>query len=130
KLVKREPDGLRSSRLQAPRGTTHHDTRTNEVGEGRGLGENQTLDFDPVPLAPDEEVLTGRKGLDALGEAFDEIFRISGGGLVSDRVHDAEHVLGAVTDLTHQEALPFLALLALRNISDGTYKAHRAPLTP
>jgi hypothetical protein len=35
-----------------------------------------------------------------------------------------------VTDLAHQKALPFLALLALRNISGGSYKAHRASLTP
>ncbi len=59
KLVEREPDGLRGSRLQAQLGAVHDDTRTNEVGEGRELGVNQVLDLDPFPFVPDEQVLIG-----------------------------------------------------------------------
>jgi hypothetical protein len=37
----------------------HGDTRTNEAGEMRELSVNQILDLDAVPIAPDEQVLTG-----------------------------------------------------------------------
>src|SRR5215472_19041060 len=91
----------------------------------RQLGPDQVLDLDPIPFVPDEQVLTGRKRLDALGEALDEIFGIFGGGLTSDRVHDAEHVLGAMIDLAHEEMHLFLALSSfllacLRSVMSAT----------
>jgi hypothetical protein len=73
-FVERGSDDLRGSCIQSQLGATHDDTRANEFGEGRELGANQVLDFDPMPLVPDEEVLICRKRLDALGEVFDEIF--------------------------------------------------------
>src|SRR5260370_10108127 len=48
---------------------------------------------------------------------------------MSDRVHNAEHVLGAMTDLAHEEGLLFLALLAFGNVLDGA-NAHGPALTP
>jgi hypothetical protein len=57
-----------------------------------------------------EEVLVGCKCLDALGEAFQESFGSSGSGLVSDRVHDTEHVLGAMIDFAHEELVSFREL--------------------
>jgi hypothetical protein len=77
----------------------------------RKLGTNQVLDLDPIPFVTNEQILIGRKGLNALGEALDETFWVSGGCLVSDRVHDAEHILGAMINLAHEEMLFFLALL-------------------
>src|SRR5260370_2350441 len=68
--------------------------------------------------------------MDALREALDEIFGISGGGLVSDRVHDAEHVLGAMIDFAHQEVLFFLTLLAFGNVRKGADEAHGPSLAP
>jgi hypothetical protein len=119
KSVEREPNGLRGSCIQSQLGTAHLDTRAKKIGEGRELGADQVLGLCPMPFTLDEEVLVGRKRLDALGEAFDEIFGISGRGLVSDRVHHAEHVLGAMIDLAHEEVLPFHALLAFGNVLSG-----------
>src|SRR5215831_3311362 len=48
--------------------------------------------------------------------------------VVSDRVHDAEHVLGTMIDLAHKEVLPFLALLAFGNVLSGTDHADSASL--
>jgi hypothetical protein len=59
-------------RIQSQLGAAHDDTRTNEIGEGRELGANQVLDFDPSPFVPDEEVLIGCKRLDALGKSLDD----------------------------------------------------------
>ena len=50
--------------------------------------------------------------------------------VVSDRVHDAEHVLGTMIDLAHEEVLPFLALLAFGNVLDGADKVRGPPPTP
>jgi hypothetical protein len=62
----------------------------------RELGVNQVGDLDTVPFVADQhKILIGRKRLDALGKAIDEIRRISGRGLMSNRVHNAQHVLGA-----------------------------------
>src|SRR5260370_20111345 len=52
------------------------------------------------------------------GRPLDKTFGVSGGGLVGDRVDNAEHVLGAMIDLAHEEVLPFLTLLAFGNILD------------
>src|SRR5262252_6176336 len=100
------------------------DTRTNEAREMRELGAHQILDLNPFPFVPDEQVLIGRKRLDALGEALDEIFGVFGGGLVSDRVDDAEHVLGAMIDLAHEEMLLLLALLAFGDVLNGAAQAN------
>jgi hypothetical protein len=50
--------------------------------------------------------------------------------LVSDRVHDTEHILGAMADLAHQQALPFLALLAFGNVLDGADATHSPSVAP
>src|SRR5262249_24304335 len=136
-LVKREPDGLRRGRLQAQLGAMHGDTRTNEVREMRELGVDQVLDLDPVPFVADEQVLIGRERLDALGETLDEILGIAGDSLVSDRVDDAEHVLGAMIDFAHEEVLfflplpaLFLALLALANVRNSAGQPDGPSLRP
>jgi hypothetical protein len=67
-------DGLRGSRLQAQFGAVHGNAKTDQVGQMRQLGADQILDLDPIPFVPDEQVLTGRKRLDELGKALDEIF--------------------------------------------------------
>jgi hypothetical protein len=72
------------SRLQAQLRAARGDTRTNEVNEECELSANQVLYLDPMPFTFDEEVLIGGKRLDALVEAFDEMFGIAGGGLASD----------------------------------------------
>src|SRR5215470_6180107 len=129
-LVEGEPDGLRGSRIKAQPGTSHDDTRTNEVGEMRELSAGEVGDLDSIPFIADEQVLIGGKRLDALGEARDEIFGTSGGGLMSDRVHNAEHVLGAMIDLAHQEVLLLLAFLAFGNVLNGAAEAYGPTLRP
>jgi hypothetical protein len=62
--------------------------------------------------------------LNALGEALDEIFPVSGGGLVSDRVDDAEHVLSAMIDFAHEELFLFLTLLTFGNVLNSTAEAY------
>src|SRR5262249_42777172 len=104
KFVDREPDGLCGSRLQAQLGAMYGDARTNEAGEWCELSANQVLDANSLPVVPNKEVLNSRKRLDAFRETLKEIFRIFGGGLLGNRVHHAQHVLGAVADLAHQEA--------------------------
>src|SRR6266446_2942245 len=128
-FVECEPDRLRGSGFQAQLGAGRDDARTNEICEVRELGAGEVLDVHTAPLTSYQQVLIGRKRLDALGEALDEIFGISGGGLVSDRVHNAEHVLGAMIDLAYEEVLLFLALLAFGNVLDGA-NAHGPALTP
>jgi len=49
---------------------------------------------------------------------------------MSDGVHDAEHVLGAMIDFAHEEVLFFLALLAFGNVLDGADEAHDLSLGP
>src|SRR6266853_626879 len=90
----------------------------------------QVRDRYPIPFVAHEQVLIGRKRLDALGEALDEIFGILGGGLVGDRVHNAQHVLGAMIDFSHEEVLLLLVLLAFGNVLDGAAEAHGPALRP
>jgi hypothetical protein len=52
--MKCQPDGLRTSRLQAQLGALYGDTGTNEVNEGSELSANQVLGLDPLLFAPDE----------------------------------------------------------------------------
>src|SRR5260370_12465854 len=106
------------------------DARTDEVGEVRELGTNQVRNLDRIPFVADKQILIGRKRLDALGEALDEIFRISAGSLVSDRVDDAEHVLGAMIDFAHEELLLFLTLPAFSNVLNSAAEADDPPLMP
>src|SRR5262249_28257960 len=101
------------------------------------LGVDELLDINSLPLVADKQVLIGRKRLDALGEALDEIFGMTGDGLVSDGVNDAEHVFGAMIDFAHEEmlfflALPafFLALLAFGDVLDGADETYGPSLAP
>jgi hypothetical protein len=98
-LMEREPDGLCGSRVQAQLGTLHGDTKTNEVGKKRELGAGQIPDFDPMPFAPDEQVLMGCKRPNALGDALDVIFGTISDGPVNNSIHYAEHVSSAMVDL-------------------------------
>src|SRR5260370_1427951 len=108
----------------------HGDTRANEIGEMRELGANQVRDLDPIPFVADEQVLIGRKRLDALGEALDEIFGISGGGLVSDGVDDAEHILGAMIDFAHEQVFLFFTLLAFGDVLCAAGHSYCPSVTP
>src|SRR5258706_3880290 len=65
-----------------------------------------------------------------LGQALGEIFGMSGGGLVSDRVDDAEHVLGAMIDFAHEEVFLFLALFAFGNVLSSATKTQDPSLRP
>src|SRR5260370_946899 len=129
-LVECEPNRLRGSGLQAQLGAVHEDPRANEICEMRELGAGQVLDLYTAPHTPYQQVLIGRKRLDSLREALDEIFGIISGGLVSDRVHNAEHVLGAMIDLTHQKVHLLLALLTFGNIRNRADDARGSSLTP
>src|SRR5262249_21427473 len=129
-LVEREPDRLRGSRAQAQLGAVQGDTRTDEVGKVRELGTNQVLDLHTIPFVADEQVLIGSKRLDALGEALDEVFRTSGDSLVGNRVDDAEHILGPMIDLAHEEMLLLLALLAFGDVLNRTAEAHGPAFRP
>src|SRR5258707_5634651 len=108
----------------------HDDTGTNEPGEGRELRVNQIPKINSLPFIPDQQVLIGGKGLDAFGEALDEVFGILGGSLLGDRVHDAEHVLGAMIDFAHEEVFFFLALLAFGNVLSSATETHDPSLRP
>src|SRR5215831_11335260 len=88
KLVHREPDGLRGSRLQAQFGAINDDTCTDNICEMRKLGADQVLDIHSSPFIPNEQLLAGRERLHAFGEALDEIFGVSGRRLTRNGVHD------------------------------------------
>src|SRR5258708_10293912 len=115
-LVECMPDGLRGSRVQAQPGTLYDDTGTNKIREVRELGANKVLDVDSMPFVSDEQILIGRKRVDAIGEALDEIFKILGDCLVSNRDDDAEHVFGAMIDLTHKKLDMLLVSFLLGHI--------------
>src|SRR5258706_13574091 len=67
------------------------------------LGAHEILDINSLPLALDQQVLIGGKCLDALSEALDKIFRVTSRGLAGDCLHETEHILGAMIDLSHQK---------------------------
>jgi hypothetical protein len=62
------------------------------------LGVNQVFHVNSSPIVPDEEVMIACKRLDALAEAVAEIFQTFGSSLVSDGMHDAENILGAMNE--------------------------------
>jgi hypothetical protein len=68
--------------------------------------------------------------LDALREALNKIFVVTGGELVRDRVHDAEHVLGAMVDFAREKVRLFLVFLAFGNIRNGADDARGSSPTP
>ena len=72
--------------------------------KGRELSTDQILQVDSLPLILHQQVLIGRKCLDALSETPDKVFRLTNRGLAGDYLHEAEHVLGAMIDLTRQKA--------------------------
>jgi hypothetical protein len=79
----------------------YRDPGPHKIGKIGELGAHQILDVNSLPLVPDQQVLIGRKRLDALSEALDKIFRLTSRGLAGDCLHETEHVPGAMTDLTH-----------------------------
>jgi hypothetical protein len=101
KLVECEPDGLRGDCIQTHLRAVRSDPRPQKVRKMRELGAHQILDINALPLVPDQQVLIGRERLNALSEALDKILRLTSRGLAGDCLHDTEHVLGAMTDLTH-----------------------------
>src|SRR5262249_24337300 len=104
--------------------------RTNEVGEMRELGVNQVFNINSLPLVSEEQVLIGRKRLETLGEARDEVFRLRSRNLTGDCLYETKHVLGAMIDLAHEETLPFLALLTFGNILHDANDARGPWLAP
>src|SRR5260370_30971421 len=46
---------------------------------------------------------------------------------MSDRIHDAEHVLGAMIDFAHEQVLLLLARLAFGDVRKGADVAHGPP---
>lgn len=61
------------------------------------------LDINTPPLVADQQVLVGRERLYAFGEALHKVFGFTSRGLPGDRLHDTEHILRAMIDLTHEE---------------------------
>src|SRR5579871_3273170 len=59
KLVEREPDGLRRSRIQTQPRTLPGNARTDEVAKMRELGTNEIRDLHPRPFVAYEQVLIG-----------------------------------------------------------------------
>src|SRR5262249_36063049 len=123
-------DRLSGSCIQTQLGAAHHDTRANEIGEGRELSAGQIPEIDPMPFALDEQDLIGCKRPNALGE-----FGTTGDGLASDSIHYAEHVPGAMVARAREEVQPslvlvepFLVLFAFGNILYCADQAHRPPL--
>src|SRR5262249_47611483 len=82
-----------SARPQACRRAVHRDPGPHEIGKKGELGSRQILDINSLPLVPDQQVLIGRKRLDAVSEALDKIFRLTSRGLAGDCLHETKHVL-------------------------------------
>src|SRR5262249_24958470 len=101
--MKCKTDRLGSGRVQAYRRAVHRDPGPHKISKMGELGAHQILDINSLPLVPDRQVLIGRKCLDAVSEALDKTFRVTRRGLASDCMHESEHVLGAMIDLTHQK---------------------------
>jgi hypothetical protein len=56
---------------------------------------NKVLDLDTPQFVPEEQILIGGKCLDAIGEALDEIFGISGAGLAGDNLNKTDAPVGS-----------------------------------
>src|SRR6266478_8328149 len=102
----------------------HRDPGPHKIGKIGELGAHQILDVNSLPLVPDQQVLIGRKRLDALSEALDKIFRRTSRGLAGDCLHETEHVPGPMTDLTHEKVnlllVSFLVCHILSNANKQT----------
>jgi hypothetical protein len=48
---------------------------------GCAMGAHQILDINSLPLVPDQQILIGRKCLDAVSEPLYKIFRVTSRGL-------------------------------------------------
>jgi hypothetical protein len=77
KLVYCEADRLGGSRVQTQLGAARSDPRPHQVREVRELSAHQVLDIHSVPFIADQQVLIGSQRLDALGEASDELWRLT-----------------------------------------------------
>jgi hypothetical protein len=115
-LVQCKTDRLGGSRIQAQLWAVDIDPRTNKIRKVRELGAHQIFDIDSLPLVPDQQILIGRERLNALGEAPDKVFGVTSRGLAGDCLHKAEHVLGAMIDLTHQKMNLLLVSFPLGDI--------------
>ena len=88
-------------------------------------------DVNALPLVPGQQILIGRKRLDAIGEALDKIFRLTSRGLAGDCKNETEHILGAMIDLTHQKLDVLLVSFPLGQIlGDGDKDAAPIRLSP
>ena len=100
----------------------YRDPGPHEIGKKGELGPRQILNINSLPLVPDQQVLIGRKCLDAVSEALDKIFRLTSRGLASDCLHETEHVLGAMIDLTHQKVYLLLVSFLIGHILSNASK--------
>src|SRR5579883_3515804 len=94
------------------------------------LGADEIINLDPLPLVADKQVLIGRERLDPLREAPDKVLRILRCRLMRDRLHDAQHVFGAMIDLAHEQVHLLLALLAFSYVRDRADDADGPPGGP
>src|SRR5712672_1940398 len=60
----------------------YRDPGPHKIGKVCELGAHQILNINSMPLILDQQVLIGRKCLDALSEALDKTFRLTSRGLV------------------------------------------------
>jgi hypothetical protein len=110
--VQCETDASGGSCVQSQFRALQRDPGPDNVCKMRELGAHRVFYINSLPLVSDQQVLIGRKRMDALSEAPDKVFRLTSGGLAGDCLHEREHVLGAVIDFTHQKVKP--PLLCLR----------------
>jgi hypothetical protein len=99
--VEREPDGLGGGRVQTQLRAERCDPRSNEIRKVREMGAYQIPGINSLLLVLGQQILIGRKCLDAPSEALDKIFRLMSRSLAGDHLHETEHVPGAMIDLTH-----------------------------
>src|SRR5262249_17975230 len=126
KLVECEADGLGGDRVQVQLLAAYGDPRSDHVGKMRKLGAHQVLCIDALPLVTNQQVLIGRERLEALGEAADEVFALTGCGLASNCLHETEHVLGAMIGFAHQKMNLLLSTFARGDVAVGFKRIYLA----
>ncbi len=116
KFVQCETDGLRGCCIQTHSGAVDSDPGPDTIRKVRELGTHKIVNINSLPLIPDQQVQIGRERLDALSEPPKKIFRLTSRRLAGDCLHEAEHVLRAMTDLAHQKLNLFLVSSSLGDV--------------
>src|SRR5258708_17456486 len=105
-------EGLRGGGVGKDPRPCELDALVHEVAEVRKLRPRQLMEICSLPFISDEDVMTRSQRLDTRLEPGKEVIRPGVDGLLRNRLHKREQVLGAMIDFTQEKVDMLLMLLA------------------